>query len=144
MSLVWGGTKMVKNRQVWLLAVGSVVDSIFGIFKCTCVFFGFIWSRRCKSGKTCCEVFLRTLSCRLRLPIATSQNIAVPDQPCADHYKASHLRGFILAYHSVICGFGFINRFSDYRLFLWITMVSHKWSLTAASYVALVYKLVQY
>ncbi len=31
MSLVCGGTEMVKNRQVWLPAVESVVDSIFGI-----------------------------------------------------------------------------------------------------------------
>ena len=30
-----GGTKMVKNRQVWLPAVGSVVDFVFGMFgKC--------------------------------------------------------------------------------------------------------------
>jgi hypothetical protein len=31
MSLVWGGTKMVKNRQVWLPAVVSVVDTVFGM-----------------------------------------------------------------------------------------------------------------
>ena len=31
MSLVCGGTEMVKNRQVWLPAVGSVVDFVFGM-----------------------------------------------------------------------------------------------------------------